>query len=382
MVKRLMIYARGTGLGHQRRTRNIALEVLSREPECSVLILVDENAAPFFEPVSGIDYIRLPQVWRTEGFNYRSDKLKLSIEEVIKLRVGIILQTFRVFQPEVVLADYNPIGPMGELKEMLDEAVHSTHPPRLYFGSRDIIDLPEVIQHEWTQTDAYGYLGHYDGVLVYGSQDIYDTDSAYHFSSHAREVIYCNYVAPIPETALSDQADDDPIVLVMSGSGRWSFPIESAFVKALPLIDEAIPFHSVVLTGPNMEPEEREQLAKSAQSLPYSLQVLGSVKDAIQLIRRAALIVSMGGYNSLGEILQLRKKALIVPKFHRLFEQEMRVQLFAERGLIKTLPMEDLTPETLAQGLLQLYQTEGIPNLANLPKFDGAQRAAKVILDD
>ena len=40
----------------------------------------------------------------------------------------------------------------------------------------------------------------------------------------------------------------------------------------------------------------------------------------------------------------------------------------------------EMTPERLAEELIRLYHADDIPNPANRPPFDGAERAARVIL--
>ena len=120
-------------------------------------------------------------------------------------------------------------------------------------------------------------------------------------------------------------------------------------------------------------------MVAQARLAPRPVRVLQSVEDATQLIDRAGLIVSLGGYNSMCEIVQRQKKALIVP-YDRSSEQRMRAQVFQDLGMLRCLFLEDLTPERLAEELIRLYHADDIPNPANRPQFDGAERAARVIL--
>ena len=58
LTMRLLVYSQdGMGLGHLRRTGNIAQEVLARVPDANVLILADSRATPIFPPHPGIDYL-------------------------------------------------------------------------------------------------------------------------------------------------------------------------------------------------------------------------------------------------------------------------------------------------------------------------------------
>ncbi|MFQ6030101.1 MAG: glycosyltransferase family protein [Dehalococcoidia bacterium] len=378
MSKRVLIYGRGNGLGHLRRTRNIALAMLDQEPDCSILIIADERSTPFFSPVKGIDYLKLPGAYQDKSYQWRGTTLDYDRAEFFKLRAALILRTFDEFQPDAVLVDCFPVGPGGDLKPMLDRAAHRNSPPRLYFGLRDIMDLSEVTRQGWAGLGAYEYFWHYDGVLIHGCQDIFDTDSYYRLSSVFRKVIFCNYVAPPLGEVPEELAIDESTLLVMGGSGLRAFPMEVIFAEAWADIRAAIPLQALLLTGPNMARKDREAIA--ARSARYPYQILEYTKDATPLIRQAAVVVSLGGYNSLVEILQWGKKALVVPKEEIVMEQDLRAEVFAERGLVQLLPRVDLKSESLARELVRLYHADDVPNPANLPSFDGAQRVARVLL--
>ena len=63
---RLFIYSQdGMGLGHLRRTLNIAREVISRCEDASVLVVADSPVAPFFPEVPGVCYLKLPTLVKT-----------------------------------------------------------------------------------------------------------------------------------------------------------------------------------------------------------------------------------------------------------------------------------------------------------------------------
>ena len=88
----------------------------------------------------------------------------------------------------------------------------------------------------------------------------------------------------------------------------------------------------------------------------------------------------MAGYNSLCEVLAWRKKALVVPRAGPSAEQRIRSQVFSQRSLVRMLDPDNLTPERMAQELMQLLTDDNIPNLDNIPPLDGAQQAALALL--
>src|SRR5437899_10181213 len=114
---RLFIYSQdGLGLGHLRRTRNIAREVLRREPHCHILAVTDSPATPFFPSLPGLDYLKLPTIVKMRDDNWRPGSLSLAIDDTVDLRSRLIFEAFVAFAPDVILVDHMPVGALGELK--------------------------------------------------------------------------------------------------------------------------------------------------------------------------------------------------------------------------------------------------------------------------
>jgi predicted glycosyltransferase len=382
-MKRVLMYSQdGMGLGHLRRSSNIAHELLRHDDSYDVLIVADSPATRAFAARRGIDVLKLPTIIKTgsdswKDTHWRNGSLSMDIREVIQLRSQLILQTFRDFRPDAVLIDHMPLGALGELKPMLDVALELPAPPRLFLGLRDILDSPAVIRRVWKHLGAYEYLPAFDAVLVYGSRDIYDATVAYELGSHARRIVYCNYVSPRASHELLDHRADEQFVLVTGGGGADAFPLESKVLTALPRLHPRLRMGAVMLTGPNMLATERETLVGRAS--PF-VRFENSFDKAAEWIQKAAVIVTMGGYNSLCEVLKWRKKAVVVPRQGPSMEQRTRAQLFGERGLVGVLDFDDLTSERLAHELESLLSNEAVPDPANIPALDGAERAAEVLM--
>ena len=163
----------------------------------------------------------------------------------------------------------------------------------------------------------------------------------------------------------------------MGGGGADAYPMAKAFLDAVPVLLQGLRFQALVLTGPNMPDHHREALI--AQSALKPVHVQTSPEDALPLLQKASAVVTMAGYNSLCEVMQLQKKALVIPRNGPSAEQRIRGRLFAQRQLVRLLDPSELTPDRLAQELMQLLTEDDIPNVANIPPLDGAARAAMVI---
>jgi predicted glycosyltransferase len=385
---RVLIYSQdGKGLGHLRRTVNISQEVLAAEPTASILVLSDSPTAPFFPPFKGMDYVKLPTIVKTGRSSWRSpdwqtSTLPLGIRRIVELRGQIILQAFCQFKPDVVLVDHMPVGALGELKPMLDQASPKGRRPALFIGLRDVLDAPEVIRRAWMELGAYEYLERYDGVLIYGCRDVYDADRVYELSGRHRKVFYCNYVGPVGangSTAPSAQFPGEALILMMGGGGADAFPLAKTFLQALPIVRQRLRVRGMVLTGPNMPRVERDALVGQSRRCPVLVQ--STSENVPALLRNVSAVVTMAGYNSLCEVLEAQKKALVVPRRGPSAEQRLRCELFAERDLIRVLHPDSLSPERLAAELMKLLEEDAVPDPRRIPALDGARQAARVLID-
>lgn len=267
------------GLGHLRRSTNIAREVLREDPEANVLIVADSPAAPFFVPPRGVDYLKLPTIVKTGDSSWAPSSLSISLEDTLKLRSRLIVKAYQKFKPDVILVDHMPVGALGELKPLLDEATSAATPPRLFLGLRDVLDRPEVIHRAWQDAGGYDYLRLYEAVLIYGTAELHDSASIYDLKSRSKDVIFCNYVSleapnqPLPSAPSGNPSSDEvPLVLVMGGGGADLFPLAKTFIEAVPHLQPEMAMEAVVLPGPNMPRDDMETLGLMADSLPVDVQ--------------------------------------------------------------------------------------------------------------
>jgi predicted glycosyltransferase len=384
---RLLIYSQdGRGLGHLRRTGNIALRVLARRPGALVLTLADSRSTPVVAAHPGMDVLKLPTLVKTgrsssQESSWRPATLPLAIREALALRSRLILAAFEEFRPDVVLVDHMPVGALGELKPVLERARAAQPRPRLFLGLRDVLDAASTVRRAWRELGAYDYLPAYDAVLVYGCREIYDAERAYELGPHAQKVVFCHYVAP-HERRLRVTAKrgpmEPPYVLVMGGGGGDAYPLASCFLDAAPALRRALGLRAMVLTGPSMSPVERHALLRRADGRDVWVET--SREDVSSLLRGAAAVTMMAGYNSLCEVVAAGKKALVVPRAGPSAEQRIRSRLFAERRLIRVLDPDELTPARLARELLELLREDAPAPRFPLP-LDGAARAADLLLE-
>jgi predicted glycosyltransferase len=81
--------------------------------------------------------------------------------------------------------------------------------------------------------------------------------------------------------------------------------------------------------------------------------VLTTVDDVIHHMRHAAAVISMGGYNSVCEIMSTDVPALIVPRTLARAEQRIRADSLAHAGFVDVHEISTLTPDILYGWLLK-----------------------------
>jgi predicted glycosyltransferase len=100
--------------------------------------------------------------------------------------------------------------------------------------------------------------------------------------------------------------------------------------------DRTLTFPLVMILGPFMAAEEREEIRERARRLT-GITVLDFESQIEAIMLRATAIVSMGGYNTFCEILSFDKRALLVPRSRPRREQHIRAARAAELGLVDML---------------------------------------------
>jgi predicted glycosyltransferase len=137
-----------------------------------------------------------------------------------------------------------------------------------------------------------------------------------------------------------------PIILCQVGGGQDGAALAEAFVQT------SLPAGAtgVLLTGPYLPHEVRERLYRQVADRG-NLRILDFLAEPGRLLRRAGRVISMGGYNTVCEILSYQKTALIVPRVHPRREQRIRAERLSDLGLLDILLPEHLSPQALGDWL-------------------------------
>ena len=354
---RVLTYSHdGYGLGHLRRNLRLIAGLLSRRPNVCVLAVTGCKVAHEFDYPPGVDYLRLPAVTKLSDSSYVADGLAISGDHVSSLRSSIIAAAADRFEPDVVLVDRHPLGLNGELADAL-RVLRVRHPAtRVVLGLRDIIDAPAAVHAEWTAKGHTAAIDEfYDSVMVYGSQSVFDVVAEYELpASIASKLTFTGYLgldepAIVASRPLLRELDDPrSVALCTLGGGKDAFPVASAFLGAMRLL-ERDGWRGVLVTGPYMSDGDRSKLDAACPSAGVVIRRF--VPDLAAHLGEAAAVLCMGGYNTLCEVLSVGAAAVVVPRATPRLEQLIRARVFEGRGLVRVVHPDALAPATVAEEL-------------------------------
>ena len=355
---RIVMYSHDTmGLGHFRRNLLIASELSKSKDSPNILLISGAKEAEYFSLPSGVDCLTLPSLYKEKDGKYRPRRLDLSLSQLIEIRKKILQVTISSFEPDVFIVDGVPWGVEGELIPTLGHL--STKDTKCIFGIRDVWDEPHVIQKEWFKRNNFDAINrYYDHVWIYGDKSVYDPVTEYNLPIHIKKkIIFTGYLYQKSRLGLMTYKDhldvkktlkliDGPFVLCLLGSGQDGDDLAKAFINSrLPSGHKG-----VILTGPHMGPIAREELYRQAQKNSRII-IIEFCNEPTAILQKAKLVVAMGGYNTICEILSFRKKALIVPRIIPRKEQLIRARRLESKGYLDVLSPDQLDSNSISKWL-------------------------------
>jgi predicted glycosyltransferase/AmiR/NasT family two-component response regulator len=345
---RMLIYSHDTfGLGHLRRSLNLASALVERIPNLSVLIVTGSAVAHRFPLPPRVDYVKLPAVRKVAPETYSARSLGVSDGDVLTIRANLLLRVVRDFRPDILLVDHSPAGMLGEMRPALEWV--QGHLPDCFclVGLRDIIDDPEAVMATWRRQGIVGLLEEcYDHILVYGRRDFFDPVAAYCLpASLAERVRFLGYVVEEIEV---DPAPPGPRprILVTTGGGDGAVAdVAGNFLTMMARPGFRDRYSATVLPGPLAEDAIRHRLEETARA--SGTEVIEFVGSSSPYMANADLVVCTAGYNTAAQVLRYARRALMIPRVLHRREQLLRATGLATMGLVRCLLPEEADPDRL-----------------------------------
>jgi predicted glycosyltransferase len=105
------------------------------------------------------------------------------------------------------------------------------------------------------------------------------------------------------------------------------------------------------------------------------VRVRRTVADPFSYMRAADAVVAMAGYNSIVEILRSETPAIMVPRTGPSKEQQIRVNLFRNRGWLDFIDPPELSGTTLAEAIRAALARDKATATGSGPDLEGLTRA-------
>lgn len=388
MQKRILVYSHDTfGLGNIRRMLAISESLAGAFPDVTILIVTGSPMLHAFRLSPRIDYMKLPCLRRNDAGGYETRSLSTDLAQTVRLRRNTITSAVRDFAPDLILVDKKPFGVENELEPALHEAVRRRVPPKIVLLLRDILDAPEATIPVWEKHGYHEAIERlYDTVLVVGSPDLYDIRAEYRFPrASAAKVRYCGFIGRERGRRSAAQVrhelgiGDARLVLVTPGGGEDGQQLIASYLKGLREQAPGANVATLLVSGPEL-PKHSLEAAQSAPGDASRVIHREFTDDMMSYMSAADVVVSMGGYNTICEILTLRKRAIVVPRTRPVQEQLIRAERMARLGLMRVIHPAMLGARHLMSVLREELSRENVhPSRMYQVDLDGLARIRRTL---
>lgn len=359
----ILMYSHDTfGLGHIRRTMSIASSL--RAPGINVLILTGSPIAGRFAFPDQVDFVRIPGMIKKTNEEYLPLAIKINPKQALDIRKNIITATAKTFQPHLFIVDKEPLGLKREILPTLKWIRRNLPNTKTILGLRDIMDDAAVVKRDWEKKGVYEILDElYSEIWIYGIQAFYDPILEYNISeSISRKMHFTGYIQrKIPGSNAVKQTkkeqglnNDKKLVLVTTGGGGDGYALMNVYLEMLESTPNPLPFKSVLITGPFMPRKQRADIFQRAKRLGVNCYRFYRWMEKIQAA--ADLVVCMGGYNTICEVLSQGTVPLIIPRETPRKEQLIRAKILLTQKLADYISWKDLSPQIMREKVFYLLE--------------------------
>ncbi len=352
----IMMYSHDTyGLGHIRRTMAIASHL--RGPHTNVLILTGSPIAGRFKFPDQVDFVRIPGMIKNTNEEYLPLSIRIDPDHALNIRKSIITATAQTFKPDLFIVDKEPLGLMKEVLPTLEWLRAESPGTRTILGLRDIMDDAETVRKDWEKRGIYKILDElYSEIWVYGRQAFYDPIKEYNIPEAVSSKIH--FTGYIPRNVPSKKAvrkirkkyltrDKTKLVLVTTGGGGDGYVVLDTYLSMLESEPTPSRFATVIVTGPFLSRQWRNEVFERAARV--GAHVIGFYQPMEELLGAADLVVGMGGYNTLCEILTQGTLSLVIPRETPRKEQLIRARILSKEKLVDFIPRDLFSPQKLRE---------------------------------
>ena len=393
MRARVMLYCQHlAGIGHLIRSTELGRALAAERWE--VLLVCGGDVPDGYRFPDGVRVERLEALKSDPEYKTLAACETGQDVDAVKMRRTVrLLGLFDAFAPDVLMTEMYPFGRKKfgfELEPLLERARNAERRPVIVASVRDILVRREQ-QGAFEERVVSTLNRMYDAVLVHSDELVQPLSATFHAASRiGAAVVHTGYIvsgvngadadvmARAARTFVTAELNDEEFVLVSCGSGRLQAgrQLMVAALEAAEALRGRFPHRLVVCAGPLAAAEDYEQYQRMAAQQSQVV-LVHDLPFLRKLMERAALSVSLGGYNTVMELIAARAQALVyAAEPNGDSEQRMRVDALAEGGQLRRLEARDLINGRLA-GRIEEALCEPLPMEPR--QMDGARRSAQLL---
>lgn len=355
-MQRLMFYCQHIlGIGHLVRSMEIVRGLLQ---DFEIFFINGGEIIEGFDLPIGIQLINIPAVKTDSGFKdlYIPEGFR-DVEQVLEYRRDLLLQIFEQVQPTVLMVELFPFGRRRfstELIPLLERA--KAVDTKVVCSLRDIVvTKQDQTRHEEKICRLINQ--YFDLLLIHGDPKFMPLETSF---SRIRDlncpVHYTGYVAQQNTAHSCHTSLPQPLILTSVGGGRFGHELLDCVAQASALLEDQIPHHIQMFTGPFSPDDVYDRLYALAQQRS-NLTVERFTPHLLYYMRRADLSISMAGYNTTMNVLTTGVRSMLLPfTGNDDQEQRMRSERLEELGIVNVIQRDELEPECFAQKIIGCLQ--------------------------
>jgi predicted glycosyltransferase len=346
------------GIGHFVRTIELA-KGLSRY--FSVYILNGGESVPNLEVPKEINIIQIPAIYKEENAKYLSPvDPSFTIEECLNKRRIIINDTISDLKPEILITEHFPFGLLfkNEVDYLISRVKLLNPKVKIVCSVRDIIESANGGKYDDITIELINKW--YDLILIHGDDNYSHLKNTFpKFNEILVQTYHTGYIVKTVDVK-TNKNNPIPIILASIAGGRLGKELLEALIDNHLLLKNKIKHKLVLFTGAfETNFEELKQRTLKLNSDDIKLHVFDR-EIYLNYFAKADLVITLGGYNSIIESISNYKRILV---YQREFtqgnqEQDLRINLFKNLGLLKVICRTDLKPKVLTELITQSLKND------------------------
>lgn len=346
------------GVGHVKRAASIVRAM--QNYNVPVTIILGGEAVPHAD-FGGADVRYLPSARaEDETFKILLDENNNPIDDQWRdARKAQLLEIADEIEPEILFIELYPFGRRQFRFELIPLLEAYKGRAKIICSARDVIVGKSQAKRNIEITDTLN--AYFDEVLVHGVEKVIPLHATFPYADKIEDLLsYTGYV--IEETRAAGASDvGTREILISVGGGAVGEDLLRGIVAAHPLsANKSKPWR--MIAGSSLPSDAYSDIEHRCGD---GLSLERARSDFIYVLRNCDLSISLGGYNTVMDVMSAKCRNLVVPFSGGVeTEQLFRAKAFAEQGWINIFEGDVSNPNELA---------EAIDNAAKRPAFEGQE---------